>query len=127
MYYDITKVIIAQLFPKGVLPTAIPLVVSGLLVLVWLVIKNEDRGLYKIVYNYLGDKPKWLMHILSFSHIITLAGFWILNSLYPEIKLGFLGRTIVFVLICAVHLIAIMVTFSSARILGVYDKQGDKT
>ena len=127
MPYEITSVIIGQLFPKGVLPTAIPLVVSGLMVLVWLVIKKEDRGMYKAVYDWLADKPKWLLYILSCLHITVLAGFWILNSFYPEIKAGFLGRITAFVLICAVHLVAIMVTFSSARILGINDKQGDKT
>ena len=125
MYYDLTAVVIRQLFPKGVLPTAIPLIASGLMALVWLVIKKEDRGMYKAVYDYLENKPKWLIYILSCSHIVVLVVFWILNSIYPEIKLGFWGRTTVFVLICAVHLIAIMVTFSSARILGIDGKQGE--
>ena len=125
MPYEITRVIIRQLFPKGVLPTAIPLIVSGLMVLVWLVIKKEDKGMYKVVYDYLADKPKWLVYILSCSHIAVLAGLWILNSFYPEIKSGLFGRVATFILICAVHLIAIMITFSSARILGINDKQGE--
>lgn len=118
MPYEITKHIMTQLFPKGVLPTAFPLIASGLLVLGWLVIKKEDKGVYKIVYDYLNGKPKWLLYILSCSHIAVLGGLWVLNSVCPEIRLGFLGRTAVFVLICAVHLIAIMVTFSSTKLLG---------
>ena len=118
MPYEITELIVRQLFPKDVLPTAIPLIVSGLMVLGWLVIRKEDQGVYKIVYGYLSDKPKWLLYILSCSHIAVLGGLWILNSVCPEIRLGFLGRTAVFVLICAVHLIAIMVTFSSTKLLG---------
>ena len=56
MPYEITKLIMRQLFPKGVLPTAFPLIASGLLVLGWLVIKKEDKGVYKIVYDYLNGK-----------------------------------------------------------------------
>ena len=117
MPYEVTAVILRQLFPKGVLPTAIAAIAAALVSWIWFIIKKEESFLINKVYAFLKDKPKGFLKLARSSYVITLVAYGTLANICPEIKLGFLLNAAVLVFMCLLGITAICFMTVSDRII----------
>lgn len=106
MPYEIAKYIMRQLFPKGVLPMPVAVIAAVVIGVLWWITKKDDSFMIKKVSSFLKDKPEWQVWLSAYLYLLVLAVYWGLIQICPEIKLGFLLNTVVFVLICIPFLVA---------------------
>lgn len=128
MPYEIAKVMFRQLFPKGVLPIPIAVIAAVLIGWLWWITKKDDSFMVKKVAFFLKDKPEWMVWLSAYLYVIILALYWILMEICPEIKLGFLLNTVVFVLICIPFLVAMCFMVVAQKIINgknIEDKENE--
>ena len=117
MPYEVTRVIIQQLFPKGVLPTAIAAITAALVSWIWFITKKEDSFLIRRVHAFLENKPESFVKVSRSAYVITLIAYGGLVNICPEIRLDFLLNTLVLVLMCLLCVTAICFMTVADRII----------
>ena len=113
--YGITTLVSEYLSSLGYMPTIFPVCVAPLLSLSWFIVRKKNASIENFMYSFLSTKPKSIVFILQFVHVIYLAGSAVFLLSYPKIALGKIGNTFVFVIffiLCTASLVISMVSQS---------------
>ena len=127
MPYEVTSMIFRQLFPKGVLPTAIAAIAAALVSWIWFITKKEESFLINKVHSFLKNRPKVFVKLARSSYVITLIAYGTLVNICPEIKLGFLLNATVLVFMCLLGITAICFMTVSDRIINSDNDKNKET
>lgn len=105
--YGITTMVSAYLTSLGYMPTIFPVCVAPLLSLSWFIVRKKNASIENFMYSFLNTKPRGVVFILQFAHVIYLAGSACFLLSCPKIALGRIGNTFAFIgffIICTASL-----------------------